>query len=58
MTVEELGWLRVDWRYVFYLKDGRTIIKRGSWLLTTKDGHYAIDKNKAELIESIDLYEE
>ncbi|MBR1698448.1 MAG: hypothetical protein IJ714_01515 [Bacteroidales bacterium] len=58
MTVEELGYLPIDWRYVFHLKDGRDITKRGSWLLTTKDGRYAIDERKAELVESVDLYEE
>lgn len=58
MKTSELGHIRIDWKYVFHLKDGRDLIKRGSWLLTTKDGHYAIDENKAELIESVDLYEE
>ena len=58
MKAEELGHIRLDWKYVFHLKDGRDLVKRGSWLLTTKDGHYAIDERKAELVESVDLYEE
>lgn len=58
MKAEELGHIRLDWKYVFHLKDGRDLVKRGFWLLTTKDGHYAIDERKAELVESVDLYEE
>ena len=58
MKAEELGHIRLDWKYVFHLKDGRDLVKRGSWLLTTKDGHYTIDERKAELVESVDLYEE
>ena len=42
MTAEELGYLPIVWWYVFHLKDG----------------HYAIDERKAELVESVDLYEE
>ena len=55
MTTAELGYIRVDQKYVFHLSDGRDITKRGSWLLSTKDGHYSIDEKKAELVVSVDL---
>ncbi|MBQ6097887.1 MAG: hypothetical protein IJK99_09090 [Bacteroidales bacterium] len=56
MTAEELGYIRVDQKYVFHLTDGRELIKRGSWLLTTKDGHYSIDEKKCALVESCEPF--
>ena len=57
MTTAELGYIRVNQKYVFHLSDGRDITKRGSWLLSTKDGHYSIDEKKVELVVSVDLPE-
>ena len=58
MKAEELGHIRLDWKYVFHLKDGRNITKFGSWLLSTAGGCYSVDEDKCALIESVDLYEE
>lgn len=57
MKAEELKHLKIDRHYEFTLTDGRKVVKRGSWLLGTKDGHYAIDERKCELIESVQDYE-
>lgn len=54
MTPDDLKHLMADHRYTFRLKDGRELTKRGSWLLgTSKDGHWAIDPRKVELIETV-----
>lgn len=54
MTLDELKYLKVDHHYRFRLKDGRELTKRGYWLLgTSKDGHWAIDPRKSELIENV-----
>ena len=54
MTHDELKHLMVDHRYTFRLKDGRELTRRGNWLLgTSKDGHWAIDPRKMELIETV-----
>lgn len=54
MTLDDLRHLMVDHRYKFRLKDGRELTRHGSWLLgTSKDGHWAIDPRKVELIESV-----
>lgn len=53
MKPEELKHLKIDRKYEFTLTDGRKIIKRGSWLLGAKGGHYAIDERKCEHIESV-----
>lgn len=58
MTAEELGYIRVDQKYDFHLKDGRNVVKRGGWLLCVRDGHYAIDEKKCDLIESYDLHDD
>lgn len=58
MTAEELGYIRVDQKYVFHLTDGRDLTKRGGWLLCVRDGHYAIDEKKCDLIESYDLHDD
>ena len=54
MKPEELTHIMVDHRYTFRLTDGRELIRRGSWLLgTSKEGHWAIDPRKCEIIETV-----
>lgn len=54
MGKAELKHLKADQKYVFRLKDGRELVKRGSWLLgTSKNGHWDIDSRKMELIETV-----
>ena len=57
MKSEELKHLKIDRKYEFTLTDGRKVVKRGSWLLGVKGGHYAIDESKCEHIESVQDYE-
>lgn len=52
MSTEELNNIILDWKYNFTLKDGNTVTKFGSWLLTTKDGHFAINYDRvAQIID-------
>lgn len=53
MKPEELTHIKIDSRYLFHLTDGRELVRRGSWLLGTKDGHWAIDPHKCELVASV-----
>lgn len=53
MKPEELKHIMIDHRYTFRLTDGRELTRRGSWLLGTKDGHWAIDPRKCELVETV-----
>ena len=58
MKPQEFEHLPVDWKFDFHLKDGRTVVKRGGCLLCVRDGHYAIDEKKCDLIESYDLHDD
>ena len=50
MKSEDLKYIYLDWKYNFRLKDGSTVTKFGSWLLTTRNGHYAVNEDRAAQI--------
>ena len=54
MKAQDLLKLKVDHKYRFNLNDGTTLVRRGSWLLGTKDGYYCLDERKCELLKSVD----
>lgn len=53
MTTEQALQLKVDKTYIFILKDGREINKRGSWLASTDKVGWKLNHARIEMVKQI-----